>query len=58
MFPKEKEMSSIYLQQAKDLDSKFRIISSSSAINIVLYGGASLVPIAVPRFCLTVLLLY
>ena len=32
----------------------FIIASSSSAINKILYGGASLVPMAVPRFCLSV----
>ena len=32
----------------------FIISSSSSAVSKMLYGGASLVPIAVPRLCLSV----
>ena len=45
----------MYLHHQYGLYSDFFIISSSiSAINKFLYGGASLVPIAVPRFCLSV----
>ena len=45
----------MYLHHKYGLYSdSFIISSSSSAINKMLYGGASLVPIAVPRFCLSV----
>ena len=48
-------MSSIYFHHKYGLYSDSIIISSlSSAINKLLYGGANLVPIAVPRFCLDV----
>ena len=45
----------MYLHHQYGLYSdSFIISSSSSAINKILYGGASLVPTAVPRFCLSV----
>ena len=47
-------MSSMYIHRRYSLYSDSFIISSSnSAINKMLYGGASLVPMAVPRFCLS-----
>ena len=46
-----KNMSSMYLHYKDGLYSDtFIISSSSSAINKMLYGGANVVPIAVPRF--------
>ena len=51
----KKNMSSMYLHHKYSLYSdSFIISSSSSAINKMLYGGANFVPIAVPRFCLSV----
>ena len=51
----QKNMSSMYLHHKYGLYSdSFIISSSSSAINKMLYGGANFVPIAVPRFCLSV----
>ena len=55
LFSHEKIMSSLYLHQKYGLYSdSFIIYSSSSAINKMLYRGANLVPIAVPRFCLSI----
>ena len=55
LFSYEKIMSSLYLHQKHGLYSDSSIISSSSsAINKMLYRGANLVPIAVPRFCLSI----
>ena len=51
----QKNMSSMYLLHKYGLHSdSFIITSSSSAINKMVYGGANFVPIAVPRFCLSV----
>ena len=48
-------MSSRYLHRKYVLYSDYFIIFSSSFdINKILYRGASLVPIAVPRFCLSI----
>ena len=45
----------MYLPHKHGLYSNSSIISSSSStINKMLYGGASFVPIAVPRFCFSV----
>ena len=51
----KKNMSSLYRHHKYGLylDS-FIISSSSSNINKMLYGGVNFVPIAVPRFCLSV----
>ena len=55
LFSHKKIMSSMYLHRKCGLYSdSFIISSSSSAINKMLYRGANLVPIAVPRFCLSI----
>ena len=46
-----KKMPSMYLHHRYGLNSISRkIYSSNSAINNILYGGANLVPVAVPHF--------
>ena len=53
-FYKKKNMSSMYLHQKYVLYSDSFVISvSSSAINIMLHGRVNLVPMSVPRFCLS-----
>ena len=48
----KKNILSMYLHHKYGLYSDSLMITSSSfATNKMLYGGASLVPIAVPRFC-------
>ena len=55
LFSHKKIMSSMYLHRKYGLYSdSFIIYYSSSAINKTLYVGANLVPIAVPRFCLSI----
>ena len=55
LFSHKKIMSSMYLYRKYGSNSdSFIISSSSSVINKMLYRGASLVPIAVPRFCLSI----
>ena len=52
----KKNMSSIYLHHKYGLYSDSSTISSSSsAINKMLYRGAYFVPVAIPRFCLSVI---
>ena len=54
LFSHKKFMSSMYLHRKHCFYSdSFIICSSSSAINKMLYRVANLVPIAVPRFCLS-----
>ena len=51
----KKNMSPMYLHDKYDLYSdSFIICSFSSTISKMLYEGANFVPIAVPRFCLSV----
>ena len=55
LFPHKKIMSSMYLHRKYVLYSDSFIISSfSSAMKKMLYRGANFVPIAVPRFCLSI----
>ena len=50
-----KNISSIYLYHMRGFSSiYFKMLSSRSAINIIAYGGANLVPIAVPLNCFKV----
>ena len=50
-----KNISSIYLHHLRGCSSvSFKILSTRSAINIIAYGGANLVPIAVPLNCFKV----
>ena len=50
-----KKMLSVYLRHIISFSSEaLRIFSSKSAINKLAYGGANLLPIAVPRTCLKV----
>ena len=52
---RHKNMSSMYLHHKYGLNSDFFTVSlSSSAMNKMLYGGAILVPITVPRFYLSI----